>query len=556
MTNQIITEKNIPCELTDGTTLRSDIYRPDDEGIYPVLMLRLPYDKEAPRYFKEYLDVPRMVHAGYVVILQDVRGRFASEGEFYPFIHEEKDGYEAVEWAANLPFSNGKVGMFGMSYHGYTQLAAAAAAPPSLKAIAPVMTMGDPFADISGDKDGPNALGKLQTWVLGSIVEDQLKRKKLLDEKKFQYYFHDLKKWLSQAPANQWKPMKDLDPDSFYFDFMHDHLPKEWKAKSRLYGRFKASNIPALFIGGWFDGLLQPTLKMYHSYHGPKMLWIGPWTHEAMTGQAGEKFYPEAAENIGVDQMKDPTELHIKWFDHWLKQKPLPIEKEVHLYMLEENKWKAYSKWPKPKKVKQFYLYSEGKSQTKHGDGKLLSHPSALQTKSAFKLDPNHPVPTIGGGTLVEGYESGVFEISHIQERCDVLVYTTDSFKENMKILGTVKAMIWGSAPSPLFDVSLRLSDVDSSGHVFNIIDTFHRKKVKAVNEPFCLELDIGTTAYMLKKGHCLRLDIAASNAPKYDVNLNNGTTTKTNTKGKTAIQHIFHGGNTASKILVPFVTM
>src|SRR5690606_1987212 len=173
---KMIIEKNVPCKLSDGTVLRADVYRPNDHQEYPVLMIRLPYDKETPRYYDEYLEVPRMVEAGYVVILQDVRGRFASDGEFYPFIHEAQDGYESVEWAAKLPYSNGKVGLFGMSYHGYTQLATATERPPSLRAIAPVMTMADPWVDLLNG-EGAMSISNFETWTLGSIVEDQLKRR-------------------------------------------------------------------------------------------------------------------------------------------------------------------------------------------------------------------------------------------------------------------------------------------------------------------------------------------------------------------------------------------
>ena len=210
-------EKNVPCSLADGTVLRSDVYRPDDEESYPVLMIRLPYDKETPRYYDEYLEVPRMVKAGYVVILQDVRGRFASEGDFFPFIHERRDGYEAVEWAAKLPYSNGKVGLFGMSYHGYTQFAAAVERPPSLKAIAPVMTGADLMGSFLGSEGEPHPVAKLETWVLGSMLEDQLKREGNFDKRKFHYYFENMAEWLVDAPADEWKPISQLCAYSVFF---------------------------------------------------------------------------------------------------------------------------------------------------------------------------------------------------------------------------------------------------------------------------------------------------------------------------------------------------
>ncbi|SEU05416.1 hypothetical protein SAMN05421676_11646 [Salinibacillus kushneri] len=542
-------EKNIPCPMSDGIILRSDVYRPNDNGVYPVLMLRLPYNKETPRYYDEYLDVPRMVEAGYVVILQDVRGRFASDGEFYPFIHERKDGYEAVEWAATLPFSNGKVGLFGMSYHGYTQLAAAVEQPPSLKAIAPVMTMAEPWGDILGHDGDAHAVGKFETWVLGSIVENQLKRRNHLDQVKFNQYLEQLEGWLYDVPADEWTPMKDLDPDSFFFDVMQGNLTSERKKNTNLTERLGQLDIPALFMGGWFDALLKPTLEAYQAYGGPSMLWIGPWTHDKMTGHAGERFFEHAEKNIGVNQLSDPTEIHIKWFDQWLKNKPISVSKPVHLYLMGENRWEAFEEWPVNGNSKEFFLHnSDGNT-----NGKLSAEPASVKYKSFLKLDPANPVPVRGGGSLMAGHDSGMFDISDIHERDDVLVFTSEPFEEDCQLLGTVKGEIWCSSPSPLFDISLRISEVDSSGRVFNIIDTFHRETARTNNQPFCLDIEIGSTAYTLKKGDCLRLDIAASQAPLYDVNLNNGTTTKTHAKGETAFEHIYHGGEMNSKVIVQF---
>lgn len=551
--NTMKIEKNIPCRLSDGTILRTDVYRPDDEETYPVLMLRLPYDKETPRYFNEYLDVPRMVEAGFAVLLQDVRGRFASEGEYFPFRYERKDGYEAVEWAARLPFSNGKVGLFGMSYHGYTQLAAAVEKPPSLRAIAPVMTMGDPFRNIPEEEGGANLTGQFQTWVFGSMIEDHLKRKNRLTEK-FNGYLDELPVWLKSYPATTWQPIQELDPDSYYFQIVRGKLPASVREDAKVLDKLAATEIPALFIGGWFDALLDSTLEMYNAYGGEKMLWIGPWTHEEMTGRAGDRFFEHAAEQIGIDQLKDPTELHIHWFNHWLKDEPLPMKQPVHLYMMGHAEWESFEAWPLSTKKTDYYLTSNGNAQTSQGDGKLSLEPNSSISKASLLLDPANPVPIRGGNVIIAGHESGVYEISDIQEREDVLVYTSELLKEEKQLLGSVTASIWVSSPSPLVDIGLRLSDVDSFGQAYNIVDTFAREKVPAINEPFLMELEIGSTAYLMRKDHRLRLDITASKAPLYDINLNNGTTTKTHTveTGKSAEEQIYHGGKWNSKISLP----
>lgn len=551
MTTNHIFEENVACKLSDGTILRSDIYRPNDNKHYPVLMIRLPYDKKTPRYYDEYLSVPRMVAAGYIVVLQDVRGRFASEGEFYPFVHEREDGYEAVEWAASLPYSNGKVGLFGMSYHGYTQLAAAVEAPPSLKAIAPVMSMAKPWTEMLMDEKSLTETGSFMTWTLESILPDMLERRGSEKTKVLEKYNNALPKWINSAPASEWTPLKELDPDSFFFDFINRKVSQETIDHIYLLDRLKEVNIPALFIGGWFDALLKHTMTAYKNYGGPTMLWIGPWTHSEMTGRAGEFFFENSATGIGIDQIQDPTELHIRWFDHWLKDKPLAIEKPVHLYKMRQKTWDALESFPPSDNEEHFYLESAGHAASLYGDGRLVREPFDKNTSNALLLDPHNPVPSNGGNSLVADQESGMFDQRAIQSREDVLVFTSKPLTEDMNISGLVQAEIWASSPTTLLDLFIRVSDVHPDGSAYNIIDAMQRENVTE-NEPACMEIDINYTAYRLKAGHQLRIGIAASNAPQYDVNQNNGQTSRTSAAGKPAYEKIYHGKQYPSIVIIP----
>ncbi|WP_102336327.1 CocE/NonD family hydrolase [Salimicrobium jeotgali] len=547
----MIIEKNAACTLSDGEVLRADVYRPDDEERHPVLMMRLPYDKETPRYFEEYLSVPRMVESGYVVILQDVRGRFASGGEFYPFVHEGKDGYDAVEWAARLPFSDGRVGMFGMSYHGYTQLAAASQHPPSLRAIAPVMTMADPWEGLLNDSDTVSATGKFETWVLGSMIEDHLKRKGTLDEEKLQHYLDNLPDYLYDFPADTWGPVQDLDPDSYFFEVMQRRVPSRVVKEADLRQTLQSATVPALFMGGWYDALLPSTLSAYRVYNGEKSFWIGPWTHEEMTGRAGEVFFEGAETEIGTELIKDTTELHIKWFDHWLKSKPSGVEDKVHLYITGSNKWRSFPSMPHGREAEIFFLKGSHELSAAEGGGGLGKEKDQQPLPHHMLLDPGAPVPTYGGSALVAGNESGMFDISGLQTRPDVLVYTSEPLKEKKLIMGEVEARLWGEAPSELFDAFIRLSEVDESGRAWNITETYHRERV-VPREPAEMNLSVGVTAHEVKAGHRLRIDLSASNAPHYDVNLNNGQTTRTAVHGEKATEFIYSGPERASAIYLP----
>ncbi|WP_059105533.1 CocE/NonD family hydrolase [Shouchella shacheensis] len=551
MLREQIVERDVECQLSDGTILRADVYRPDTSERYPVLMLRLPYNKKTKRYYDEYISVPRLVDAGYVVILQDVRGRFASDGEFYPFVDEGKDGYEAVEWAATLPYTNGKVGLFGMSYHGYTQLAAAVCAPPSLKAIAPVMTMAEPHAAMLSEKNGPADTGSFFTWTLESILPNQLERRRPEKLEQLKTYAGQLTKWLAYAPANEWPPLKDLDPDSFFFDFINQELSEDTMERIHVLNRLADVDIPALFVGGWFDALLEPTIKAYQAYGGPSSLWIGPWTHSEMTGRAGEFYFADSATSLGVDKIKDPTELHIRWFNHWLKDEVLGMEKSVHVYKMGQRLWEALETWPPQGEMRSFYLQSEGNAQSRYGNGKLVSEPPTREGGDGFVHDPKNPVPAHGGNSLVAGQESGMFDQRAIESRRDVLMYTSEPLEAHCDLLGLVQAEIWVSSASSLLDLFVRVTDVYPDGRSYNVVDAYQRETVKP-GVPSCLYITVNHTAYRLRGGHSIRLEIAASNAPRFDVNLNNGETTRTSSGGVASEQVVYHGARYPSRVIVP----
>ncbi|QQK75275.1 CocE/NonD family hydrolase [Salicibibacter cibarius] len=547
-------EYDVECQCSDGTVLKADVYRPEERGLYPVLLLRLPYDKTNPHYYNGYLDVPRMVTAGYVVILQDVRGRYASGGSYYPFVYERKDGYEAVEWAAALPYSNGKVGMFGMSYHGYTQLAAAAEAPPSLYAIAPVMAIADGWVDMVQDVIMPFDHGSLATWTLESILPDQLKRQGHDAALAHTYaYMEELSSWLHDQPMTEWAPMKNTAPNSFYFDFVNRQVNKQTIQQVDLREQLKHIHIPALFIGGWFDSLLGQTLGAYQQYGGKRMLWIGPWTHSNLDGWAGDVFFDHATTPLGADQLKDLTDLHIRWFDHWLKDRSLNIEKPVHVYRMGQRRWDRQESWPlNDVGISYYYL-------DRHENMSVQSSVRALEKK---KPETNHtdrcprnpavPFPTCGGNLLMAGHGAGMFEQGDLHKREDTLVFTTQSLDRPLDVLGAITANVWVSSDSPLVDLFLQVSDVTPDGNVYNVVDTFTRGTGSDSGRPQCVQVDLIPTSYRFGKGHAIRLAISGSNAPRFDVNQNNGMTSRTTTGGKPANDVFFYGKKYPSFLSIP----
>ncbi|AXF57466.1 CocE/NonD family hydrolase [Salicibibacter kimchii] len=541
-------EHDVECQCSDGTVLRADVYLPEGQGLYPVLLLRLPYDKTNPHYYNGYLDVSRMVATGYVVILQDVRGRYASDGSYYPFVDERKDGYEAVEWAATLPYSNGKVGMFGMSYHGYTQLAAAAEAPPSLYAIAPVMAVADGWIDMIRGATMPFDQGSLATWALESILPDQLKRQKHEKELERAYaYIEELPSRLHDQPMSEWTPMKNTSPNSFYFDFVKRQVAEKTIQQVDVREQLKHIHIPALFIGGWFDFLLGQTFGAYQHYGGKRMLWIGPWTHSNLDGWAGDVFFEHATSPLGEDKLIDLTDLHIRWFDHWLKGKPLNIEKPVHLYQMGKRRWESRGSWPPEESGTQcYYLNWNGNLRTLE-----KKKPETSYTDVTLR-NPAAPFPTRGGNILMAGHEAGMVEQSDLHEREDALVFTTRPLEQPLDVIGAIAANVWMSSDSPLLDLFLQVSDVTPDGKVYNVVDTFTRKPGDDCGRPQRVQVELTPTGYRFEKGHAIRLAIAGSNAPRFDVNQNNGTTSRTSTGGRSANDILFYGAKYPSILSIP----
>ncbi|MDY0406324.1 CocE/NonD family hydrolase [Virgibacillus sp. 179-BFC.A HS] len=241
MSEQIILEKNVACPMRDGVILRADIYRPSDNMKHPVLLTRLPYGKDDPHFSHRYLDTNRLVLAGYIVIVQDVRGRFNSDGDFYPFRWEADDGYDTVEWAANLSYADGNVGMFGLSYYGFTQLLAAREQPPHLRAIFPAMTLNDLKSNMVYHNGIPS-LATMKTWILESMVPDLLLRKYRGNQ---EVYTHKMEQWadaLDRLPENYHQTLQDGWPllhqlgvaeDFFEIFQLEDNAPL-WKQTSIL----------------------------------------------------------------------------------------------------------------------------------------------------------------------------------------------------------------------------------------------------------------------------------------------------------------------------------
>ncbi|MBS4212891.1 CocE/NonD family hydrolase [Neobacillus rhizophilus] len=577
---QIVVEKNVPCRMRDGSTLYADIYRPSQEGKFPVLLTRLPYNKDLPFYSHRYLDTHRLVQHGYVVIVQDVRGRFNSEGEFYPFLYEAEDGYDTVEWAAALPYSNGKVGMFGLSYYGYTQLLAAAEQPPHLEAIVPAMTLND-WRNNSLDKGGKFLVASSETWALESVAPEYLRRKYgdsaeyAVMMEKWADTYNRIEEWYSYKPIQQWPPLKELDAAGYFFDLLEGNVTEEMGERMSILNKYKQIQVPAYHIAGWYDNLLQSTLKNFSELHkqgrGVNKLIIGPWGHGVFSSVIGERNFGLQASGDWIDGHEDLTGLHIRWFDYWLKGEHTIVEDEapIKLFVMGVNEWRDEQEWPLARTTYvPYYLHSDGKANSRFGDGRLsVELPTKDEPKDTFVYDPSNPVPTNGGGTLYAGVQTmGPKDQRQLEERGDVLVYTSEPLAEALEVTGPVKVILWAKTDAVDTDFTAKLIDVLPDGTAFNLTDGIVRASYRngeiqvqesyesIKDEIMQYEIELWPTSNVFLPGHQIRIEISSSNFPRFDTNLNTGHTMITSSNFNTANQTIYHQETYPSHVVLPII--
>ncbi|WP_257350845.1 CocE/NonD family hydrolase [Pseudalkalibacillus decolorationis] len=578
---QILLEKNVPCTLRDGTVLYADIYRPNIDGKFPVLITRLPYGKDLPFYSHRYIDTNRLVSNGYVVIIQDVRGRYESEGDFQPFVNEAKDGYDTVEWAASLPYSSGKVGMFGLSYYGFTQLLAATERPPHLNAIFPAQALNDPRRG-SSYQNGAYGLGLSETWYLESIVPDLLKRAYKDDSvsykqamKRLAENINQIEEWYRFFPIKKWPPIKELGIAEFFFELLNYDLEDNFWERASIVHKYSEIDVPAYHVGGWYDSLLLSTIENYtemckkassEKARKHQKIIIGPWAHGDFGSVIGDRKFGAHASEDWIDLREDLTNLHLRWFNHWLKGEETHITDEapVKIFVMGVNQWRNEQEWPLARtSYTPYYLHSAGGANTRFGDGRLSTENPTEDHVDQFVYDPEHPVPSNGGGTLHDGVNTtGPRDQKVLEEREDVLVYTSEPIKEPIEVTGLVKVKLWASTDAKDTDFTAKLVDVMPNGTAYNLTDGIVRARYRNGYHPetdLCgevieYEIDLWATSNVFLPGHCIRVEVSSSNFPRFDANPNTGLTMKDSTDVQKANQLIYHSKKYPSHILLPII--
>jgi len=595
--------KDLMVPMRDGVKLSTDIYRPAINGVplperLPLLLQQTPYNKESPqvvdqaRYFASH---------GYVVALQDDRGTYKSEGVLIKYVGFGKDAYDSIEWLAQLPYTNGEVGMWGTSYAAHAQASAAIAHPPHLKTV--ILNCGGLYNgwEYKIRNHGAFELAQQVGWAFDQATAQPatqaargvIEREKVAD-------------WIGVIHAkrglNPLSAAKNFE-DYLFEQMTHGDYDAYWKQTDMNWSLAydETADIPMLHVTGWYDSYTGGTIHNYAALaslkKSPQRLLVGPWTHgRNTTSYSGDiEFGPDAA-------LKEfPTALHLRWFDHFLKgqatltgsdESPVRLfvmgtgdgHKDASGRLFHGGYWKTAAGWP-PRDIQLTTYYFRG-------DGSLSRDmPSANDQPATYRYDPEHPVPTIGGsfspqrglvaaggydqrerefhGETAQGFLGSRPPYLPLKARQDVLVFQTEPLSDNTEVIGPIEVTLFASSTAVDTDFTAKLIDVYppgkdyQSGFDLNITDGIiraryrnspERQEFMKPGEIYRFRIEPFSTANVFKKGHRIRLDISSSNFPRFDVNPNTGEPLGMNRRTIPADNTIYHDRDHPSHVVLPVV--
>jgi len=571
----IRSEIGLPVAMRDGVTLYADVYRPDVDEPLPVLLQRTPYDKSQGR--TGALEVMRAASHGYAVVIQDTRGRYESEGEFYPFLDEPNDGYDTVQWCVEQPWSSGKVGMFGRSYVGATQWLCAITNPPGLTCIAPGITASDYYEGWTY-QGGALAWGFALSWTMRQLTMANMgaisSRHDVPDGTRegLLAAFNELDCTFRHQPIVDLPQLKAPLAGYFYDWIRHSSSDDYWN-RWKIEGHYPHITTPALHIGGWYDIFLLGTLRNFvgmrkqaedaTARNGQRLI-VGPWHHGPFGEISGEFFFGLGAAGPAIDT----DGIHLRWFDHWLKGEQNGTEQEspVRIFVMGRNEWRDEQEWPLARtQYTDYYLHSGGKANTASGDGSLSQEAPGTEAPDVFVYDPRDPAPTHGGAlccgqSFVPG---GAYDQQAVEARSDVLCYTTPSLESDIEVTGPLTVTLFAATTAADTDFTAKLVDVEPCGAARSLVDGIIRARYRQGTDesrpitPGAVEeytIDLVATSNVFKAGHRIRLEISSSNFPRFDRNFNTAGDPWAATECVPALQTIHHDGQYPSRIRLPVI--
>ncbi|HTZ49989.1 MAG TPA: CocE/NonD family hydrolase [Verrucomicrobiae bacterium] len=562
-------ERNVEIKMRDGVILRGDIFRPAVAGKFPVLLQRTPYRKSPWGYDIDFAQ--RAASRGYVVFMQDVRGRYTSDGEWVPFVHESEDGYDTIEWIAAQPYSNGKVGMFGESYVGATQVLAAVAHPPHLAGICPIVTASN-YHDGWTYQGGAFEQWFSESWTSG-LAQDTLEHKIIR--------LPNSQEDVNALPLTSY-PVFNLTPPgvanastanvaSYFLDWLaHPSYDDFWKRIS-IEEHYPDIRVPALHVGAWYDLFLGGTLRNYlgiKAHGGVDEARNGQHLLVAIGGHSGEgrkigqvDFGPEA-------EKFDANAITLAWYDFLFKgvQNEFATGKPVKIFVMGANQWRQEDDWPLARaKSTKYFLHSQGAANSAQGNGALSTSAPTSEPPDKFVYDPAKPVPTIGGPLCCDEdhLAPGPRDQRSVEARSDVLVYSTAPLERDLEVTGPVHFEFFATSSAVDTDFTAKLVDVAPDGTATNLTEGILRAKYRdsqatamplTPGKVYALSIDLWATSNLFRTGHRIRVELSSSNFPRFDRNLNTGESAATSAKWTTATNTILHDAAHPSALVLPVV--
>jgi len=561
-TYPVTVEHGVRARMRDGVVLAADVYRPDTEGQFPTLLQRTPYDRRGSAS-----QAQQLAAAGYVVVLQDTRGRFDSEGEFYPFLDESNDGFDSVAWAAALPYSNGRVGMFGGSYVGATQMLAAAARPPQLVAIFPYVTASEYYEGWTY-QGGALMRWFASSWASGLSI-DTLRRKAS--------QMSQPKDWVRKEPIEAYTLFEAptaTDVAPYFKDWVTHESDDDYWRRIRVSDHYDQMPVKALHMGGWHDifstGSIRNYLGLRRDAPAPEAradqrLVMGPWGHAPTSpeGKVGDVVF-------GKDAAIDMTAVTREWFDYALRgvANDYATKPPVRLFVMGENAWRYESEFPPARAVETRYYLEPAvarKGETPSTkDGSLAARPARRAPSTRFEYDPADPVPTLGGRLCCgPALRPGPADQRPNESRADVLIFSTPPLDRDTEVTGFVALELFAATSAVDTDFTALLVDVEPSGFARYLADGIVRARYRsstAKAEPvvpgqtYEYRIDLGATSNLFKAGHRIRLYVSSSNFPRFDRNDNTGEPGATANRMLKATQTVFHDRTRPSALVLPVV--
>ena len=568
----ILIERNLMAPMRDGILLATDLYRSADTVVAPALVMRLPYDKER----SVNPDVIRMVQAGYHVVIQDTRGRFASQGDFQANFQEINDGVDCYAWVAQQPWCDGRIGTLGSSYLGQVQWLAAPQMPDAVKTLIVLIAPVDHYADVAY-RGGVLNLGSMLFWCSMMALGEQGRRlaagRATREAMQNQLAaFGDLAQLYATLPLTAMPHLQDLAPH--FFDWLaHPAYDDYWRGIDAR--NFAQLDNPVLHIGGWYDIFLNGTLQGFIGMRNgvksaqarrQQKLIIGPWSH----GTNWTASYHE--QEFGLHASGDAANLagvQLRWMERWVKGIANGIDQEppVRIFVMGSNQWRDEMDWPLPDtRYTPYYLHSAGYANTLHGDGALLLDLPTSEPADTFVYNPHDPVPSIGGANLTPFASSiGPRDQRNVELRDDVLVYTTPVLTKAVEVIGPITARIYVSSSTPDTDITCKLVDLHPDGRAMLLTDgilrlryrhSFERPTLLQPDEIVPITIDLWSTANLFLPGHCIGIEVSSSCFPKFARNSNTGgeIATESSDQYQTAINRIYHDAAHPSHLLLPII--